>query len=141
VLKSLPFVLGIAAMTLLLLWLVGAFQDKIPMAGPREQRKLAANEALHEVQRRSYPELESAVGTVRPIAETNVGSKILARVQSMRIERAGQAVKKGEVLVLLDDSDLIAGLEQARQPSAPRRRRRTRPKSTSSAARSSSIRT
>jgi membrane fusion protein (multidrug efflux system) len=84
------------------------------MAGPREQRKLAANEALHEVQRRSYPELESAVGTVRPIAETNVGSKILARVQSMRIERAGQAVKKGEVLVLLDDSDLIAGLEQAK---------------------------
>ena len=113
-LKSLPYLVGIGAMALLLLWLVGAFHEKIPMEAPRETRRLASGEKVLTVDARSFPLTESVVGTVRPIAETRVGSKILARVEKMHIQRAGQTVQQGQVLVELDDSDLVARLEEAK---------------------------
>lgn len=112
--RGLPSLLGVAAMVLLLLWLTGAFHSKIELQSPRETRRMAAGESLVEVQRQAYPLRESVVGTVRPISETRVGSKILARVTAMHIARAGQTVQQGQVLVELDDSDLVARLEEAK---------------------------
>ncbi|PIE22161.1 MAG: hypothetical protein CSA62_13855 [Planctomycetota bacterium] len=112
--KSLPYLIGIGAMALLLAWLMGVFHDKVPMQAPRETRRLAQDEPLLEVQARSFPLTESVVGTVRPIAETRVGSKILARVEKMHILRAGQKVEQGQLLIELDDSDLVARLEEVK---------------------------
>ena len=58
------------------------------------------------------PRTESAVGTIRAIHEVNVASKILARVKEVRV-KAGQDVKAGDVLVVLDEADLKARLQQA----------------------------
>ena len=58
------------------------------------------------------PITESAVGTIRAVHETSIGSKLLARVVEVDM-KAGQKVRKGDVLVRLDDTDLRARLQQA----------------------------
>jgi len=58
------------------------------------------------------PLVETAVGTIRPVHETTIGAKLLARVIEVNL-KAGQAVKAGDVLVRLDDKDLLAKRRQA----------------------------
>ena len=58
------------------------------------------------------PRQESAVGTIRAVYEAVVASKILARVEEVRV-KAGQEVKQGDVLVVLDKADLKSRIEQA----------------------------
>jgi RND family efflux transporter MFP subunit len=58
------------------------------------------------------PQIYSAVGSIEAVHETELGSKLLARVKSVQV-RAGQSVTGGQSLVELDDSDLLARLEQA----------------------------
>jgi len=53
------------------------------------------------------PLYESAVGTVRAVHETTIGSKLLASVTEANL-MAGQKVRTGDVLVRLDDTDLKA---------------------------------
>jgi RND family efflux transporter MFP subunit len=59
------------------------------------------------------PITESAVGTIRAVHETSIGSKLLARVMEVDL-KAGEKVKKGDVLIRLDDSDLRAKLQQVK---------------------------
>ena len=56
---------------------------------------------------------ESAVGTIRAVHETSIGSKLLARVVEVNL-KAGQKVQTGDVLIRLDDTDLRAKLQQAK---------------------------
>jgi RND family efflux transporter MFP subunit len=58
------------------------------------------------------PVTETAVGSIKAVHETAVASRLLARVVEVNL-KAGQQVKKGEVLVKLDDADLQARLKQA----------------------------
>ena len=51
------------------------------------------------------PVEEIAVGTVQPVRETDVASRILAKVTEVNI-KAGQTVNEGDVLMRLDDTDL-----------------------------------
>ncbi|MEX2114333.1 MAG: efflux RND transporter periplasmic adaptor subunit [Pirellulales bacterium] len=96
-----------------LLWLAGTFETKVPSTGQKESQAIAPL-AQHVVPVRSVrlPLTETAVGTMRAVHETTIGSKLLARVVELNL-KAGQQVKKGEVLVRLDDSDLRARLKQA----------------------------
>ena len=50
-----------------------------------------------------------------------VASKILARVEEVRV-KAGQDVKQGDVLVVLDEADLQSRLEQAQAAESGARR-------------------
>lgn len=52
------------------------------------------------------------MGTIRAVHETSIGSKLLARVVEVNL-KAGQEVRRGDVLVRLDDSDIRARLQQA----------------------------
>ncbi len=52
------------------------------------------------------------MGTIRAIHEVTVASKILARVKEVRV-KGGQTVKAGDELVVLDNADLKARLQQA----------------------------
>lgn len=97
----------------LLLLLAGVFKPKV-------DRRLSApshsdaplHEATQEVRLIRRPRMETAVGTVEPIHEAAVASKLLARVVDVNAA-AGQVVTEGDVLVRLDDADLRARLEQA----------------------------
>ncbi len=103
-----------AGVVLLLLWLSGAFVPKVSalVAEDAGSRPLAGRQvATARVVR--LPLVESAVGTIRAVHETAVGSKLLARVGEGKL-KAGQKGKTGDVLVRLDDTDIQARLQQAK---------------------------
>ena len=100
--------------TVLLLWLAGKFTSKVPVTNVEGQTKAADFRGrLARAYLKPVPLSESAVGTIRAVHETSIGSKLLARVVAVNL-KAGQKVKAGEVLVRLDDSDLLAKLQQAK---------------------------
>jgi RND family efflux transporter MFP subunit len=105
-----------AGIVYMMMALAGSFEPKVKTMPAAEPPKTIAG-SLVEVKRIKRPRTESAVGTIRAIHEVVVASKILARVKEMKV-RAGQAVTEGEELVVLDDADLKARLEQAQAAEA-----------------------
>ncbi len=104
------FTLGIAYM---MMALAGRFEPKVkPVSPPGRDEKRVAEGSLVEVKLVKRPRSESAVGTIRALHEAVVASKILARVKEVKV-KAGQNVKAGDELVVLDDADLQARLQQA----------------------------
>ena len=103
-----------AAVIVLLLWLAGKFAPKVPVAteSPQSPSADVAGQVV-PVRLVRLPRSESAVGTIRAVHETSIGSRLLARVEEVNL-KAGQEVKAGDVLVRLNDTDLKARLEQAK---------------------------
>jgi RND family efflux transporter MFP subunit len=99
--------------TVLLLSLAGKFAPKVSMQVKRVLAKADdAPSTVAEVRLVRRPLVETAVGTVRPVHETTIGAKLLARVVEVSL-KAGQVVKAGDVLVRLDDTDLLAKRRQS----------------------------
>ena len=112
--RAVVFVGFSVGVILLLLWLAGKFSPKVAV----DVRKTAGGAAAVEgrvvpVKALRVPAEESAVGSIRAVHETTLGSKLLARVVEVNL-KAGQVVKAGDVLVRLDDTDLKAKLQQAK---------------------------
>lgn len=105
--------LGTAAMVLLLAWLMGAFHDRLPPGPPVAVAAPPAEGASVPVRRVRVPQTETAVGTIRAVREAAVASRILGRVDKLLVQRAGQPVQQGELLVELESSDLQAARQQA----------------------------
>src|SRR5690242_10280345 len=106
----LVFAVGV---TVLLLWLAGKFAPKVSMQAERVSvSEGKAPGIVTEVRLVRLPMVETAVGTIRPVHETTIGAKLLARVVEVNL-KAGQVVKAGDVLVRLDDMDLRARRRQA----------------------------
>ena len=106
------FAVGIVA---LMMVLSGVFESKVKVGTDKERPHVSsetANLAQGVVKRVRRPRQETAVGTIRAVYEAVVASKLLARVEEVRV-RAGQDVKQGDVLVLLDKADLKSRIEQA----------------------------
>ena len=108
-------VLGFAATVVLLLyWLGGGFAAKVPAhPAPALSQSSGIEGKLEPARLVRVPLYESAVGTIRAVHETTIGSKLLARVVEVNL-KAGQKVRAGDVLVRLDDTDLKAKLQQAK---------------------------
>ncbi len=100
---------------LLLMWLKGVFSRKIDTTRTpvlaSDGRPVGGARLVAALIRRE-PRIESAVGTVQAVHAAAVASKLLAKVLAVNVQ-AGQAVKKDDVLVQLDDADLRALWEQA----------------------------
>ena len=117
--------------TFLLLWSAGTFAPKVGM--PAERAATGEDQTpgiVAQVRLVRLPVVETAVGTVRPVHETAIGARLLARVVEVNL-KAGQVVDAGEVLVRLDDVDLRARRRQSalvssfsppQNPSSPDRR-------------------
>jgi membrane fusion protein, multidrug efflux system len=107
--------LGFAAgVVVLLLWLAGKFSPKVPVNSATAQPPGSnVQQHLAPVRLIRLPLFESAVGTIRAVHETSIGSKLLARVVQVNL-KAGQKVQAGDVLIRLDDTDLKAKLQQAK---------------------------
>lgn len=106
--------LAIAGVTWMLLGLSGLFHEKVPATAPRPTADLPPAEAAEilTVRELRRPRFETAVGSVKPVHEVAVAAKILAVIEEMRVS-AGQPVRAGDVLVVLDDEALVARLRQA----------------------------
>jgi RND family efflux transporter MFP subunit len=101
-------------MGLLLAWLLGAFHRRIPPGQPPQPAAAALDGQRCVVAAVATARTETAIGTVRAVAETVVASRLLGRVKTLAITRAGQPVQQGELLVELDADDLLASADQAR---------------------------
>ena len=101
------------SVTLLLSWLAGKFEPKVLLSA---ERALASDDKapgiVAQVRLVRLPMVETAVGTIRPVHETAIGARLLARVVDVKL-KAGQVVNAGDVLVRLDDVDLQARRRQA----------------------------
>lgn len=106
-------VAGLAGLVLIVAWLSGAFMSKTDpgRTDGTPVRELTSGEIV-AVEARTVPLITRAVGTIRAVHETAVGSRLLAHVEEVNVT-AGQQVAKGDVLVALDQADIEAQLRQA----------------------------
>lgn len=105
-----------AAVVFLLLLLAGVFHRKIGDAAHAAEvahGRPVGEAPLVAVERIEVPVIESAVGSIRPVYQTAIASKLqVAKVVAVNV-RAGQEVNEGDLLIQLDDEDLHARLQQA----------------------------
>jgi RND family efflux transporter MFP subunit len=89
------------------------------VAGCGEKRETVAaappivrDVALVRAQRATIPDYVEAMGTVHAAQTSQLSSQIVATITAIRAHE-GQHVRKGDVLVILDDAQQQAGLERA----------------------------
>lgn len=105
-----------AALGLLLLvmgYLAGFFGEKIP-THPVAAAGEPVRGTVVPVERVTEKVIEQATGTIQAKQETSVSARILATIASIPV-RAGDAVREGDMLVVLDSRELEARLEQQQQ--------------------------
>ncbi|MGZ4819698.1 MAG: hypothetical protein ACXVZJ_13800, partial [Terriglobales bacterium] len=103
--KETSFVMLLAAAMLLF----GCSADK---AKPVRAPETVSGLELLEVQRKPVPDYLEAVGTVRALQTSQLSAQIVGAVVSVQAQE-GKRVRKGEVLVVLDDAQQRAALERA----------------------------
>ncbi len=101
-----------AVIIVMLLSLAGVFHKKVPVEVAESPPQKSADHTLVAVKLIKRQRFETAIGTIKPVHESAMASKLLARVVEVNV-KAGQAVKKDELLIKLDDADLQARLQQA----------------------------
>ena len=115
----LGFAVGVV---LLMLWLAGKFSPKVAETTNSGQSQASAlDDQVASVRLVRLPLSESAVGTIRAVHETTIGSKLLARVIDVNL-KAGQKVKAGDVLCVWTIPIYGPSSSRPRRPS-PRPRR------------------
>ncbi len=105
---------------LLLMWMSGKFDAKVPAAAEQRRTPNIEGEAV-PVRLVKMPMTESAVGTVQAVHETTIASNylgtssvfLLSKVTEINV-KAGQVVKKNDVLLRLDDTNPKTKLQQAK---------------------------
>jgi len=112
--KTFSIVFSLAVLVVVLVWMSGGFRRKVqPHKVEAEHRRVdgLTTDTVHSV-----VELETAeaVGTLKAQRRTVVSAKIMATIDEITVS-AGDKVRKGQVLVRLDDRDVRARLEQAKK--------------------------
>lgn len=113
--KSIQITLALAALVVVIMWMSGMFRPKIePGVESAQARSLPRDARVVEVEEDVIPVIEEASGTVEAKRKALVSSRILATIREITV-RAGDRVAEGEELVVLDDRDLAARVEQAQR--------------------------
>ena len=112
--KKVLFLIGsLLIVLLLLLWLAGTFSAKIDYNNPKTTEKQSYTGKTAKVSLITVPLTETASGTVQAIRETTITSKLTARVMGV-YAKAGETVKKGQLIIKLDDTELQGKLQQGK---------------------------
>lgn len=102
--------LAIVALLLMIAWMAGAFTEKItPGVGDIDQ--LSTGEPV-TVQVAEVAVIEKVPATVEATQATLISARLMARIVAINV-RAGDSVKKGDLLLELESSDLEAQVRQA----------------------------
>ncbi|RMD65276.1 MAG: efflux RND transporter periplasmic adaptor subunit [Alphaproteobacteria bacterium] len=112
--RSLEIIAGLGGVGIVVLWLSGGFSPRIAPAdvpAPAPSVPPGVREGI--VVRETGPVFEWASGTVASATRTVVASRLLARIEEVRV-RAGDTVAKGDVVVVLESQDIRARVAQAR---------------------------
>ena len=104
-------------------WIVGGFAivglvagcgDRVAPGEVDIERKVVAESDTRVVEEVTMSSMEWVSGDVVSARHTTVASRVLARIEEVRV-RAGSFVRKGDVLVMLDARDLKAQLGTAEE--------------------------
>jgi RND family efflux transporter MFP subunit len=105
---------SIAGLIFLLLWMQGAFEHKVtPGLSEAAAAEKAGPGPTAKVTRREADEVFAWPGTVAAKIVTQVAPKFPGRILDISV-RAGDRVKRGQVLAKLDEAEIQARLAQAR---------------------------
>ncbi len=107
---------GALALVAIVLYSAGFFTTG-KVAPGRDQAPSAAAGPSAQAELGRIPEYHEAPGTIRPRSEATVQSQAPGRVLAVNFQ-TGQTVTAGQVLVVLEDKQTRARLEQARQAAA-----------------------
>jgi RND family efflux transporter MFP subunit len=115
VLKKAVFALGgLLALVLLLLWVAGSIGgEKVAPGTVKPPAPAVPAGRAVAVEKAEVEEFLEWPGTVRSRTEARPASKLLARVLEVKV-RAGDPVKAGDTLAVLDDRDVRLRADQAR---------------------------
>lgn len=114
-LKLITVVAGCLALVALILYSGGFLTfGKIAPGRVAAQTQAAPQGELVRAQRVELPLYYQAVGTLRPISEIKVDSRVPGRILAVKAQ-PGQIVNQGQELVVLDGREYRSRLEQARQ--------------------------
>ncbi len=111
---------GLLAVVATVAWLSGSCRPKIQPGDAASPSAGGGSGTVAAVERTIEPVVEQASGSIESSRHTTVSSKILARIEDVRV-RAGSDVKEGDVLVVLDARDLEARVREAREATAAAR--------------------
>lgn len=110
--RAVQILVGLGAITAAVIWLSGGFGERLapgelePAAGTiPDTGEIAAVERVVE------PAVEWASGTLASARQTAISSRILARIEDIRVH-AGDYVEEGDTLVVLDARDYDSRLRQ-----------------------------
>jgi membrane fusion protein (multidrug efflux system) len=99
----------------MMLWLGGSFhRGNIQPGKVKAAETSASGVPLYTVSMQTAPQVTEAVGTVQPQFKTTVSARVVANIVELPVA-AGQRVRKGDLLVRLDDRDLRAKRQQAQE--------------------------
>lgn len=120
--KLLVPVIALVILLVMVAWLAGSFDNKIAPSIHNENNDSSKSMAtinlnrdnLFKVTASTEIMFESIAASVEAKQATKISSRILARINSINV-RAGDKVKKGDLLVQLEQSDLQSQVLQAKQ--------------------------
>lgn len=110
--KTLLLFASIVGVGVLLVALSGKFHRKVDSRASTSISSLLPNAQIFEVRESLQPRFETAVGVIKPVRESNLASKILARVLEVNVT-AGKEVREGDVLVRLNSEEQVSRVRQA----------------------------
>lgn len=108
----------VAVLVVLMLWLSGAFLNKVEPKPPKESKETQPLKTAR-VERQRFPLVVEQVGTLRARTEAQVSSRIMAQVKEIHVAEGDQVFgpevpgHEGTVLAVLEDADIQAKLRQA----------------------------
>lgn len=109
---ALAWILSIAVLTALGLYLTGVFEERIPSDSAAAAPRIPVAGEVFRVESVEGRLIERSPGTLRAIRETVIVSRLVAEVREVLVT-AGDRVALGDTLALLDDRDLQAVLRQS----------------------------
>lgn len=112
--RGLEALLGVVALTAAVMWLSGGCEDRVAPGQVDVASPAASDADLAVVEEIVETGVEWATGEVASARQTAVASRVLARIEEVRV-RAGSSVSDGDVLVVLDARDLAARVGEAKQ--------------------------
>jgi len=102
--KLILLIASVVGVGLLLVALSGRFSSKVDSGVSAHVGVLPTDLSIFEVRESVQPRFETAVGVIKPVRESNLASKILARVLEVTVT-AGKSVNEGDVLVRLNSEE------------------------------------
>ena len=102
--------LAIIVLLLMIAWMAGLFVDKIE-PGTKQITQINNGEPI-EVKVSEVSIVEQVAASVEATQATIISSRLIARIVSFNV-RAGDNVKKGDLLLELENSDIKAQVQQA----------------------------